>query len=643
MISLLDPNGGPLYGLSANVAPPPLAAMLSVVLILGVDAIGLMTLRSLRLGDFEKQPWLRWQVPLVGAALLAVVLYPAALAGSFPRPVAWLVAVTTALAGMVHGWRSTARHMASRGAQATRISRPGPQDGILDVLLLLVVAGLGLLALGPVTEADSLDYHVGVAISILNSGAFPFSPEWFTSRLAGSGEVLIALGLAIGAEQFGSLLQYSGVLGVVGIFRSGFPSADPALHEPTGRWRKTIALAVTSTPVFIAWAASPKPMLLPVAMTTAALMVVISMIAGKSAALPSWQRRSAFVLVCLLVMAASVMKMNFLLSGAIVGAVAFGYMATHRQIAFALAAGIAGALLIMAPPVVWKHAYYGGTLSEALLTPFPGNWPGTGEFEAMLRAYRDTQLPFPLSLLIPAGPGTATTVLGLGLFFSMIALARFRPGNSRTAVLVAAASIVTVLGAILGQRNARFFLEPYFWLLIATMVLWAPRSDRAARWLSGAIAVQSILVLAMIGIGIVTLSSGALTAALRERTMARHASGHTVMEWVAGALPPDARLIVEPRSIALAPRFAIANDWRAFVPYESGGEQMYGRLVKAQSPDFILVRTAPDVRPAGFRCEEDIYAGPFRTEEATRNPFNSGARFDAWIMRIDSQERSECH
>ena len=272
---------------------------------------------------------------------------------------------------------------------------------------------------------------------------------------------------------------------------------------------------------------------------------------------------------------------------------------------------------------MWKHAYYGGALIDALLTPFPGNWPGTNEFDAALRAYRDTHVFFPLSLAFPSGPGTVTTVLGLGLFLSMIAL--WSPKNYKTVLLVAAATVVAVLGALFGQRNARFLLEPYLWLLMATAIQWKPSRERTARWVSGAVTVQSILVLVMIGIGIVTLTSGAVSAPLREETMDRHANGHTTMKWVDSVLPTDARLIVEPRSIALVPRFAIANDWRRFVPPGTSGAQVYAELVKRQRPGFMLVRVAVGERPFAPECMKEIYAGPFRAEEALRNRLIPGA------------------
>ena len=69
----------------------------------------------------------------------------------------------------------------------------------------------------PITNADALDYHVGVPIFILNNGYFPTDWTWFHARQAGAGELLISLGLSIGAEQFGNLAQYSGLISIVGL------------------------------------------------------------------------------------------------------------------------------------------------------------------------------------------------------------------------------------------------------------------------------------------------------------------------------------------------------------------------------------------------------------------------------------------
>ena len=85
---------------------------------------------------------------------------------------------------------------------------------IIFILLFLYF----VISSGPITNADALDYHVGVPISILNYGHFPTDWTWFHARQAGAGELLISLGLSICSELFGNLAQYSGLISIIGLF-----------------------------------------------------------------------------------------------------------------------------------------------------------------------------------------------------------------------------------------------------------------------------------------------------------------------------------------------------------------------------------------------------------------------------------------
>ena len=73
-------------------------------------------------------------------------------------------------------------------------------------------------SLGPITNADSLDYHAGVAAYILNYGQYPDLKIWFHSIQAGAGEVLISLSFFLKSEQFASLIQFSGLISIFGSF-----------------------------------------------------------------------------------------------------------------------------------------------------------------------------------------------------------------------------------------------------------------------------------------------------------------------------------------------------------------------------------------------------------------------------------------
>jgi hypothetical protein len=610
-----------LFGLDANILPPPFSAILSLAMLAGVDGLGVVFLRALpSFAGKATPPWLRYQAPVVGAALLAAVIFPLALAGVFFRPLALGLAVALATAGASQGARLLQHLLTPK--QITERLRDGSPIGFALAALAL---GYGLLALGPVTEADSLDYHIGVALEILNTGGLPIRPEWFHSRLAGSGEVLIALGLAAGAEQFGALLQALGVLSIASLFVS-LPN-----REGTGeRW---IALALLSCPVFVAWVASPKPMLLPGAMTTTALLLTFFRLRSHVMEPSPTGIRTTFLLVCLLTMVAATMKLNFLLSGGVVGGWAMLLLLRSR---FRWHGALIAALmfcLTLLPFALWKSHYFGGTVLGALLTPLPGNWPGTAEFEALLRAYRDTNIVFPTSLIVPAGIGTVTTVLGAGLLVILSCGGLLRiPLNREIAIL---ALIVSAGGMVLGQHNARFFLEPFYWLLIACHLGGGLARGRAERAVKVVLSVQAVAVAAMLAVGIAGTLPGALLPHWRDKIMDRMANGYTAMKWAGEVLPPEVAVISTLRSVALLPRFAIANDWRAFVDQGSIDERVYIAAIVAKQPEFILVTAEKDGLPPQMPCSLSAYAGPHPARVATRNPFNAGSTYDSWILRID--------
>jgi len=166
----------PAFGLDANIAPPPLAALLSLAMIAGVDALGLVILRTLLPAATAAALWLRCQAPLIGAAALATVTFPLALAGIFPRALALAFAVTLVCWGSLHGVRLVRRRALSSGRQKAATSPPScevdachrpdrwsarvraacrRESEAPGFILGAVVVGYVLLALGPVTESDA--------------------------------------------------------------------------------------------------------------------------------------------------------------------------------------------------------------------------------------------------------------------------------------------------------------------------------------------------------------------------------------------------------------------------------------------------------------------------------------------------------
>ena len=73
------------FGLNANVLTPPFSALVSMLMIAGIDWLGLRLAHIFNLLEPTAPAWHRWQAPILGAMLLSVLLYPLALAGVTPR------------------------------------------------------------------------------------------------------------------------------------------------------------------------------------------------------------------------------------------------------------------------------------------------------------------------------------------------------------------------------------------------------------------------------------------------------------------------------------------------------------------------------------------------------------------------------
>lgn len=613
------------FGLDAALLPAPYSAIVSVLLLAGFFAVGRLVSRVACLWEGGEDIWEASVAPVVGAAVLAVVLYPLILFGWMSPSGVRILAAALATLGACWVVARTPRAWV-RLKSLTDSPRGHHWGG--RALVGVLVSGFALVALGPATNADSLNYHLGVALKFMQEGAWPVDPEWFHSRLAGSGETLIALGLAVGAEQFGSLLQWTGLFTLAGLMLR-FPAGNRPLAT-------VLALVLVSSPVLLFLISSDKPQLLPIAMTTTALALACD--PSRREASPRvllWR----FGLICLLVMAASQMKLNFLVSGSLVGLVAFVLMARRRLALPALGIAAGCLVCIVVPPAIWKHQQFGGPLASAFLTPFPGEWPGYASFVSFLRDYRDSPLPFPISLVMPASAGLVSTVLGVGVF----AFFWLRPRRDLHCWLVVSAAMgVIIVGTAFGQSSARFYFEPFVWVLMALSLQPLTRTDRFVRPVLILLALQITLSAALIAYAVARSFPGALFASWRDQVMTQQADGYTLMKWVDRALPTDAVLATFHPSIALAPRRAFASDWTVFVGRDLSGSVPYLERLKQGGLTHALVFGEPSASPLAA-CFSGPEAGPFQSVKATRNPMNSGRTFTAWLMKVDRTRLPGCY
>jgi hypothetical protein len=488
--------------------------------------------------------------------------------------------------------------------------------------VLALATGLALLlaALGPPTDADSLDYHLGAPLEWLRQGRFVSRPDWLSLRLSGLGEGLNMVGLAAGTDTLGAILAVAGM-------GCGVVAASSLAQRPGDR--VLAALLVVTCPLMMFLVPSQKPQLLP----------AVGLALAVALAVTRWGRMGpgSIVLASTGIAFAPACKYSMGLPAATAAILLLIAARPSGRVGWAVVSlGLMGVALV-GPVIARNLIAYGDPVS-----PLLERWKSSPDsavvgFARMLREYGRDPVAGPgwaaLQLLLPMRPGLYGTALGLG------GLAAFASGWSREAAVrtaLACAGVVVVGVLAAGQVSARFLLEPYLWLaMVAAAAPWG----WAKHWLFLALLLQGAVAAIAAGGLAASLAPGALSARAREAVMNRSALGALEWQWLDVRLPKRAIVLVTSRSRALATRAFEAADR---VAYSSAREEELLRLVRGGRADVAVVGEplTAEFEALERSCGAGSWASP-SLELPVRNPWNRGVFYSLRIMELD-RSRPTC-
>ena len=114
-----------------------------------------------------------------------------------------------------------------------------------------------LLSISPITDADSLSYHLNVGKYILQYNKLPTESFQLHNYLSGIGEFLNSFALSINLEIFSSFINFFGLLIIVYIIKniSNFTTLDK------DKYLNILCLSILSCPTIIMLVSSGKPQL----------------------------------------------------------------------------------------------------------------------------------------------------------------------------------------------------------------------------------------------------------------------------------------------------------------------------------------------------------------------------------------------
>jgi hypothetical protein len=604
---------------------PPLPAIVSLLTVLGT--LNLSTLGARWLKSENKTPAELAAVFVLTTGLLAALVHAIAWVGYACLPILRGLAATLAALGVLEltKWkpRKTLSLIREYWSAASRVER------CALIVSLLILGGLFAAALGPVTDADSLEYHLAVPLDWLRHGeAYP-RPDWFSARYVGLGESLTLLGLAAGTDGLSAAFQAAGlVVALLGV----------AALAKTKRDQLFAVVFVIACPGIATLIAAQKPQLLPAAALTVAIVILIKHF-------KTFNLSTALVAFgCAAFAMAS--KHSFLLTGTVV--VFVGLLAAVRAQRFPLAILVlAGCFAILTVPVFARNfVFYGDPISPLLERWRPGGNPAISAVAAGLREEGGERITLrrlarlPLDLVITSRLGLLHEGLGIGVLGFLLAL-RAR-GPTRQLLLASLAAFVLI--AAFAPLKPRYFVEPYLWSAAALGSLaWHPLKSLFLTALTAQAALVTVVAMYLA----ISLFPGALTQTWRDHVMSLMAPGYAEAKWLDAMLPPDALVLEEFRYRAFLPRPFIVGQVAAILgerPVVLGDRLVFLKDVpdwKQQLIEFlkekkvtVLVSPHPIENPHHRWLAENYgtpIAGPAEFPSAARSPFNRG-NSTSWIV-----------
>ena len=486
---------------------------------------------------------------------------------------------------------------------------------------LLTVLALAGASLAPPTDIDSLAYHMSLPMNWLNHDGAYATPFWLHSRLVGIGESINLLGIAMGTDCLGSLLQASGLFLLLAAFASLANSrADVALGF----------LLVASCPLWSYMALTTKPQLLPAAANTLALALLWKRSNTNSTS--SWWPHVLLMFFCLMYAAAC--KYSFVPSAAVLSLLITWKTYQRegiRSLPSILTIGLCGFAALVLPVWLRNFSFYGDRFSP-ILEVFRGEpAPAVTSFSSYLRDFSGEHswhnlIRLPIKLVIPTGIGRFSMVLGAGALAWLVALDRDR---FRQVVLVSA-TIVVIISVCFGQLSARFFVEPYLWCgLAAVSSGWTIRK----RILTVLLGCQVTASFAVALFAACTLFPGVLNTDLRNTVLRKHAADYVAAKYLDQLLPEDAVVASDRRALFYSKRQTIPNDFVLFTLRsnlnEAEKKQRITSYLRSMRVNTLVITEPLAESPYAWlitdQDERLAVSEPF--QDAVRNPWRKGQTY----------------
>ena len=189
---------------------PLFELLISIILIFGLHNLGSIIFKIQNLRKLvETISDVKYQQVLISTNLILIFLFPIILFFRSSNVLILILSTGLIFLGLIQIQKLFFNQIVNRKFKVKFNS-----DIIINIFLFVF-----LISIAPVTHADSLDYHLEASKFIAKYGHFPNELNNYHFLLVGAGEALMSLGFIFKSQQFGNIIQFSGLVSLIGILK----------------------------------------------------------------------------------------------------------------------------------------------------------------------------------------------------------------------------------------------------------------------------------------------------------------------------------------------------------------------------------------------------------------------------------------
>ena len=488
--------------------------------------------------------------------------------------------------------------------------------------LLIYIFLYFLLSLSPLTSADVLDYHAGTALNILRLDQYLLSPEWFTGMQSGAGEVLIALGFSVGSEQFGSLIQFSSIITILGIM-TNFAEKNNLFSS-----KYFLILTFLSCPILIFLISGNKPQIF------YSSIILISLALNFVNYKNDREIFKAYAIINIFICCAVLGKFSFNLIGFIIWTFSTINFYKKTKNYNLLIIPFLVFVLVYLPFILWKFQNLGGNLLTYIFSPFPLHLPG---YESFLNHNKGSQeIPFP-NFLFYTSFSRATEFLAANTLFLIILIINIKQSKNLIYILIMSFSFV-IISNYYASPSARYYTDVILWITLGVCFL---NNIKYKKFIEYIFYPQIIAVLIILIYSCHIFFPGTFSKNNYLKVKNNNAYMFSGMEWVNKNIPDNSNVILINRPLSLYKDFAVSGTFNYFTNREQS--QFYKKLIQKYNIEYLIyLGSKPDLRHMKS-CVKGLFKEKINVGfHATRNPFNKGGSYNAYIYYMDNDSLRNC-